>query len=285
MKPQLACIPCIMKQAYNTAIRATDDQAVIRKILDRTAEYVRKIELEKTPADLSNFAYRITSEITGIPDPYKEDKKRFNDVCLDKTPELRKTIDEADDPVRLAVRLAILGNVIDLGIGFTFDIEKELKRVHTLEMAIDDYSLLRKSLQSGKKKILYLCDNAGEIVFDMLLVERLLHDNDITCVVKSGPIINDATMHDADYIGLTDRVNVIETGSDGIGVKWDEVSDEFVRHYEEADIIVSKGQGNFETMSDKDKEIYFLLKAKCDSVAEILGVKFGDIVFKKGPVM
>ena len=284
MKARLECIPCILKQAYNTAKRATDDPVLIRKILDLTSEYLKTVELDAAPADISNFAYSITKKVTGIKDPYKKDKKLFNNLCLEKAPGLRRTIENSDNPLKTAVRLAILGNVIDMGIGFTFDLEKELKKVLHKRFAIDDFDELTAQLNTGRKRILYIGDNAGEIVFDSLLVERLVRNSELIFVVKKGPVINDAILEDAKYIGLTDMVKVIDTGSDGIGVKWSSVSEEFVRYYEEADIVLSKGQGNFETLSEKEKNIFFLLKIKCESVARELGVSFGDIVFKKGPV-
>ena len=284
MKAGLECIPCILKQAYNTAKRATDDPVFIRKILDLTSEYLKTVELDAAPADISNFAYSITKEITGIKDPYKEDKKLFNDLCLEKATGLRRIIENSENPLKTAVRLAILGNVIDMGIGFTFDLEKELEKVLHKRFAIDDFEEFTAQLKTGRKRILYIGDNAGEIVFDSLLVKRLVRNNELIFVVKKGPVINDATLEDAKYIGLTDMVKVIDTGSDGIGVKWSSVSEEFVKYYEEADIVLSKGQGNFETLSEKEKNIFFLLKIKCDSVARELGVSFGDIVFKKGPV-
>jgi len=282
MKAELACIPCIMKQAYNTATRATDDVKKIRRILDLTADYLRNVELDTTPADASNFAYTITKEVTGLSDPYKEEKRRFNKLCLEKVPEIEKKIESSEDPLKASVKVAIMGNIIDIGIGYAFDIDSELKRVFDGRFAVDDYDDFKKQLEGGKKRILYLGDNAGEIVFDRLLVERLISDHEVTFVVKKGPVINDATMEDARFVGMTDRVTVIDTGSDGIGVKWLEVSNEFIASYEAADVIISKGQGNFETMSDREKVIYFLLRAKCDSVARELSVSFGDIVFKRG---
>jgi len=273
-----------MKQAYNTAVRATDDRRLIRIVLDRTAEYVMKLDLDTTPADASNFAYKVTMEVTGNRDPYREDKRRFNDVCLGKVPELRKRLEDSPDPLKAAVRLAVLGNVIDMGIGYSFDLERELERFLHITLATDDYDVFRKRLDEGRKKILYIGDNAGEIVFDRMLVELLSRDHDVTFVVKGGPIINDATMEDAEYVGMTGVVEVIDTGSDGIGVKWSEVSDAFAERFKASDIVVSKGQGNFETLSDREKEIYFLLRAKCESVARVLGVDYGDVVFRKGPV-
>ena len=284
MKAQLACIPCIMKQAYNTAVRATNDGQLIRRILNLTAEYVENLDLDTTPADASNFAYRITREITGNQDPYREDKKKFNEICLKQVQEIRKKIDNSDDPLKAAIRIAILGNIIDMGIGYTFDLKAELERVLHEPFAIDDCEEFTKQLAGGKKHILYLGDNAGEIVFDRLFIEKLSDTHEVTFVVKKGPVINDATMEDADFVGMTEIIKVIDTGSDGIGVKWSEASEEFLRSYETADIVISKGQGNFETMNNKEKGIYFLLRAKCECVARELGVSEGDIIFKRGSV-
>ena len=285
MKVECACIPCIMKQAYNTAVRATKDTEKIRHILDLTADYVKTIKFNTTPADASNFAYRITREVTGNCDPYKEEKKKFNDICLSMANDLKNRIINTQDPIRAAVKVAILGNLIDLGIGLKFDLNKDLERVFKEKFAVDDYNNFKEQLDSGKKHILYLGDNAGEIVFDRLLVEQLKKDHNVTFVVKKGPVINDATVEDAEYTGMKNLVPIIDTGSDGIGIQWSTISEEFLENYNKADIIISKGQGNFETMSDKKREIYFLLRAKCDCVARKLGVSFGDIVFKKGPVI
>ncbi|MFC1551764.1 DUF89 domain-containing protein [Candidatus Latescibacterota bacterium] len=284
MKLELECMPCIMKQAYNTARRSTVDENIIREILDRTAEYVATLDMDQTPADASYFAYLKTRELTGNADPYKKEKRRYNDICLSIAPDIRKRIDNSDDPLYTAIKAAIFGNLIDLGIGFAFDIEKDMETIFSREPDINDYEELKAILRSGRKKILYLGDNAGEIVFDRLFIEKIKDDHDVTFVVKKGPIINDATMEDAVHTGITDIVRVIDTGSDGIGVKWSEVSDEFREMYDSADLIISKGQGNFETNSDKRPNIFFLLKAKCESVARKLNVDFGDIVIKKGPV-
>ncbi len=284
MNIELECIPCIMKQAFNTARRSTDNPALVRKILNLTADYVKEIDFNQTPADASYYAYKITSEVTGCEDPYRGEKKEFNDLCLAMVPKIKKRIDDSKEPVHTAIKSAILGNLIDLGIGYTFDIESEFESILENPLDIDDYKEFKTFLKSGRKKILYLGDNAGEIVFDRLLIEKLKDIHDVTFVVKRGPIINDATIVDAEYVGMSDIVKVIDTGSDGIGVKWRSVSDEFMDSYTSADVVISKGQGNFETNSDKRDNIFFLLRAKCESVARKLGVKSDGIVFKKGPV-
>jgi len=269
-----------MRQAYNTAIRVTNDTETLREIMNETADFVKTIDMDQSPADSSNFAYKTVSRITGAHDPYYHDKRRSNDLCLSFLPELREKIEKTKDPLYATIKASIFGNIIDLGIGQEVDIAREITRIFDEKLAIDDYAAFKLLNESGRKKILYLGDNAGEIVFDRLLIEKLVERHDITFTVKSGPVINDATMDDARHVGMTDIVRVIETGSDGIGVQWSTVSEEFMVNYRSSDVILSKGQGNFETMNGKKGTIFFLLKAKCDCVAEELGVRFGDIVFK-----
>jgi damage-control phosphatase, subfamily I len=281
MKTRTGCIPCIMKQAYNTAVRATSNDTLQHTILSHAADHVKTIDLEKTPADNSNYVYELTTRLTGRHDPYHEEKIRYNDLCMNMTRQMKKTIEYSIEPLHYAIKAAIFGNIIDLGIGMEFDLDRDAETIFSEPLAIDHYNEFRKNLESGRKKILYLGDNAGEIVFDMLLIDELRHDHDVTYTVKSGPIINDATMQDAKYVGMTDMVKVIETGTNGIGVKWGGVSEEFRTAFKEADIIISKGQGNFETINECKGDIFFLLRAKCEFVADELGVKLGDIVFKR----
>lgn len=278
MKANLSCIPCIMKQAYNTAVRATADQTVIREILSRTAEYVKTLDLSMTPADASNFAYEITRELSGNPDPYEAEKKQYNNLCLSMLPELRRRIGKESDRLTATARAAILGNLIDLGIGLEFDLERDLERIFSMPFGRDDTPILRAILDESGKRILYLGDNAGEIVFDRLFVEYLAERHDIVFTVKKGPVINDATMEDAIHAGIDRIAQVIDTGSNGIGVKWSAVSRRFLEAWDDADIVISKGQANFETTDGSPGTIFHLLRAKCPSVAEALGVKFGDIV-------
>jgi uncharacterized protein with ATP-grasp and redox domains len=270
-----------MKQAYNTASRATKEKNLVKKILDETADYVKKLDFSLTPADASNYVYEITRQITGNEDPFAADKKKYNTICLGMTPRIYEIINKAEDPLRTAAKIAIFGNLIDLGIGMQFDLEKDLEKILNVPFAADDYPELNEMLNRGRKKIVYLGDTTGEIVFDRLFIEQLSPKHDVVFVVKKAPIINDSTREDAIAVGMEKVVKIIDTGSDGIGVKWSSVSEEFLEHYRRADIIISKGQGNFETMHGKKGDIFFLLRAKCESVARELGVNLGDIVLKR----
>ncbi len=281
MKAEVDCIPCMFKQALNTARVVTDDPSVHREILAKVAECVADLEMDQTPAAMSQPAYKIVSEVTGVADPYEAAKLESNEVAMQLSEEFEEWVELTDDSLDAALHIAAAGNVIDLGAGHKFDIERDVRELMKQPFAISSIERFRDELKPGKK-VLYLGDNAGEIVFDCLLVKQLLQRGiDVTFTVKSGPIINDATMLDAKAVGMTELVPVIETGGADIGVNWGNVSNEFLNAFINADIIISKGHGNFETCNERPENIYFLLKAKCELVANMLGIKLGDIVFKQ----
>lgn len=271
---------CAFKQALNSARIVSQDAALHRKLMERVARCEACFNLDQTPAALSQPVYTFLAELSGVPDPYSRQKAETNRAALDLLPELRERMRSSPDPLDVALHAAVAGNIIDLGIGHAFDLERDLRQILDTPFAIDAADRFRRELRPGRR-ILYLGDNAGEIVFDRLFVEYLLgQEMSVTYTVKSGPVINDATMEDARVAGLTDLVRVIETGSDDIGINWNRVSGEFMKAFEAADMVIAKGHGNYETCEDRPGNFYFLLKAKCDVVARQLGVRLGDIVFK-----
>lgn len=280
MKARPDCIVCMFRQALNTARLVSDDPGVHLAILQGVAARVSGLSLDRTPANLSQPCYEVVSAVTGVADPYEEQKRESNRMVLELLPEIRAAVAGSADPLDAAIHAAAAGNIIDLGIGHEFDIRKDALAMLKQGFAVNAVEEFRAELRPGRK-LLYLGDNAGEIVFDTLLVEMLTgYGVDLTYTVKSGPIINDATMQDARDVGMTGLARVIETGSADIGVGWRNVSDEFRTAFETADIILAKGHGNFETCNDRSENIYFLLKAKCTMVAQELCVTLGDIVFK-----
>ena len=279
---QLGCVPCLFKQALNTVRIVTHDKETQLDVLKRLAKLLQEIDLERTPAALSNLAYQAVREITGVEDPYKEEKVRLNNFALNFYDLIKQKIEASDEPLLTAAIAAIAGNVIDLGIGtgHTMDFEKELETIFRRELAINHFDRFAKDLESAKRICCFL-DNCGEIVFDKIFMEELLAFKalEITAVVKSGPIINDATTEDARQTGLADVVKVIGTGSNRIGCDPEYFSEETRAAFKNADIVISKGQGNLESLTAYDENIYFLLKAKCEIVAEFLGVNLGDWIF------
>ncbi len=282
MQATAECIPCLFRQALNTVRVATADANMHLRVLRCVAEYAARVSLEQSPAAMSCPVYHIVSRETGVSDPYRAIRKRTNDEALILLPTLREVIGRSDDPLDAAAHAAVAGNIIDLGIGHNFDISRDVADLMKRSFAINAIEDLRSELCPGSR-VLYLGDNAGEIVFDMLLVEELQCVGvDVTYTVKSGPIINDAVIEDARSVGMTNLTSVIETGGADIGVNWGNISDEFRAAVKAADCIIAKGHGNFETCEDRPENFYFLLKAKCPMVARVLGCAEGDIVLAHG---
>lgn len=246
---------------------------------------VSGMDLRQTPPAMSRQIHYIIRKLTGTQDPYLQIKNRFNKMALEMYPELKQRIANSDDPFETAVRLAIAGNIIDLGVktGLT-ESEVEKTIAQSLTAPLDTKALKEfRNAANQAKDILYLGDNAGEVVFDRLLIEQLPAEN-ITFVVKGGPIINDATIEDAQIAGLTDIVNVIDNGSDAPGTILESCSQDFRRRFDKADLIIAKGQGNYETLSNVSKNIFFVLKAKCPVIARHLGCEIGTMILTKNKV-
>jgi damage-control phosphatase, subfamily I len=281
MKADLECLNCMLKQALNSVNIATDDNLLKRKVLDRVSAMIPQTDLNQTPAEISKPVYRIVAEVTGNADPYKKIKEETNREALNLLPELEEVLNRSPKRLETALHLAVAGNIVDIGIGHAFELRKDVLALLDIPFAVDDSALFEKEL-IAERNLLYLGDNSGEIVFDRLLIETLLpYHLRITYCVKSAPIINDALMEDARTTGITDLVPVIETGADDIGINLGRCSPAFKKALAEADVVVAKGHGNFETCNDLPGNFYFLLKAKCAVVARELGVPLGAIVFKK----
>lgn len=226
-----------------------------------------------------NIAFR---DIVGIHDPFLSEKKMSNEQAYKIYQRWKPIVFETHDSFKASLRFAIAGNIMDYGASDSFDIDSVIINVLHSDFAIDDSCLLKEKIETAKK-ILYLGDNAGEIVFDKLFIETNLSDK-VTYVVKSGPVLNDVTMRDADEINLHETANVITNGYDAPSTVLEKCSTEFIKEYNSADIIISKGQGNLEgLLRENDPRIFFLLMVKCDVIADLLNVKKGSfLVFNGG---
>jgi len=175
------------------------------------------------------------------------------------------------------LRLSIAGNIIDFGANDNFNLLGTLDRVLSNDFAIDHSGSLREKIEKAKT-ILYLGDNAGEIVFDKYFIQIIDHPG-LTYVVRGSPIINDATMKDAEFTGMNDVANVITNGYDAPSTVLNKSSEQFRKYFKDADLIISKGQGNLEGLLPlNDSRIFFLLMVKCDVIAESLNVKKDSFV-------
>ena len=278
------CYACLMRQALNTARSATDDLARQADALRETAAYLVQADASQCPARFSQPMYDIVSRVTGVADPFAALKRRTNALALELLPEVRAQVVRSRDPLAKALHAAAAGNVIDAGITRGFDVRKDMRAMLQEPFAINDLPLFQSLLKRGTR-LLYLADNAGEIVFDALAVDRLRRFGaTVTVAVKSGPIINDATLEDAQAAGLPELCTVLETGSADIGVDWNRAAPALRAAYDAAEIVLAKGHGHFETMCDAPRPgLFFLLKAKCPVVAQALHVRVGDLVFVHAP--
>lgn len=279
MKTYLECLPCLMRQAMEAAYHATDDPAIREAILRTTARSIAGADLGKsTPVHIGEV-HRTVRRLTGDPDPYRAAKDHFNRTILKLYPHFKDLIRQSPNPVETALRLASGGNGIDMIVDAALekaDIGDAVQAFLSIPLppaVIDDFT---SSVRSAKR-ILYLADNAGEIVLDRLLMEELPMEK-ITFAVKGGPVINDVVIADARSCGITDIVDVIDNGADLPGTVLEECSDSFRDRFLDADLVISKGQGNYESLSEVNHNLFFIFKAKCDVITLHLGYEMGSPV-------
>lgn len=279
MRTYFDCIPCFVRQVLDSVRMTTDDEQIQEKVLREALYLGSKMDLSQSPPAMAQKIHRFIREITGVKDPYLEVKNRFNKLALQMYPELKQQVETSADPLETAVRLAIAGNIIDFGVNSVVEqsqVEKTIAESLTEPLDMEAMEEFRDAT-SQAEDILYLGDNTGEIVFDRLLIEQLPYEK-ITFAVKGGPILNDATIEDAQIVGLTDIVNVIDNGSDAPGTILESCSEAFRRRFDKSDLIIAKGQGNYETLSNIDKNIFFMLQPKCVVLARHLGCEIGSLV-------
>ncbi|HOW96464.1 MAG TPA: ARMT1-like domain-containing protein [Kiritimatiellia bacterium] len=281
MKTTLDCLPCFARQAAEVVTMSVDDPARREALLRRLLREIAGTDWQGSPPEMAQRLHRIIRRETGIPDPYRRVKDEMNRAALDLLPRLRDHLARQPDPREAAVRLAIGGNLLDAGAKTQIGAEDLPRHLETiwprpLRGRVDD--LFRAAEQA--RCILYLADNAGEIVFDRVLIEVLPAER-ITVFVRGAPVINDATMDDAVTAGLPEVAPVLDNGSDAPGTVLADCSPAFREWFDRADLVIAKGQGNYETLSDVPKRIFFLFTVKCPVVAAHIGEPVGSLVVKE----
>jgi uncharacterized protein with ATP-grasp and redox domains len=277
MKIYLDCYPCFFQQALNVTRLIGADEATAHKILLEVSTLLPKIPAGATPPEIGRDVYGIVSRLTGVQDPYRKIKEKCTERALALYPELKDRLRSADERLKKAIRIAIAGNVIDFGSNMPFDMEKDLESILRQRFAIDHYEVFKAALARAQD-VLYIADNAGETVFDRVLIEEM--GKPVTYVVRERPIINDAVLEDALAAGIDKVADIMSSGTDAPGNILRFCSDEFFKVYEASDFIISKGQGNYEGLSEESRPIFFLLKAKCNVIARHIGVEQGSIILK-----
>jgi uncharacterized protein with ATP-grasp and redox domains len=282
MRIYLDCIPCFVRQALDAARLATDDEQIHERVVRGVLRLAADLDMGQSPPSIGQQIHRLIRNLVGQDDPYRKIKSRFNNLALKLYPELRKQIVSSNNRLETAIRLAIAGNIIDFGVNGSVN-ESDLNRAISDSLTADFDSMQLQSFQDAieqAEEILYLADNAGEIVFDRLLIEQLPYEK-VTVVVKGKPVINDATRKDAMAAGLPRIVEVIDNGSDGPGTILESCSQSFRYRFDKANLVIAKGQGNYETLSDIDKNIFFILKAKCPVIARDLSCEAGEMILRR----
>lgn len=288
MNALIDCIHCYLKQAVSCMEMANVPDERKKEVLYELMDFIKTLNPHASPAYNSSLVLLKTYEIIQNNDPYYFAKKQSNALALELYEDVKKRIFESKDPLYESLKAAVAGNVIDLGIKREFDVESELSHAFDFGFSIDDYPLLKKKLHSSKN-IVIAGDNAGEIVFDKVLVEVLNQmGKNVYYIVKTKPILNDATLEDAKEVGMDKIATIVETGVGLLGVPKEFVSSQLKQLILNADIIISKGQANFESLDEFEEiqdNIFYLLKIKCEYLAKKLNFKHGDLVLINGEIL
>lgn len=285
MRTYLDCIPCFFRLILEEGRLLTDDERVHRELMDEAAGLLPGFSLDMTPPRMVRKFQGVVRRRFPGSDPYRKIKEKSNQRAMEIYPQLKEKVAAAKDPLLAALELAVAGNVIDYAAKNNLDIEKEIRailegRFSDEKKNIFEYDIFRKRLAEAGT-ILYLADNAGEIVFDRVLIEELSRTHAVTVAVRDRPVLNDALMEDAVFCGLDKAARVVSSGVDSPGTILEYCSDDFLAIFNEADMVISKGQGNYEALGEALREIFFLFKVKCPVIARHSGARLGDIVLKK----
>ena len=271
MEAFLDCIACTVTQGLRTARYSSDDPEVQERVMRGILAEFAGADLALTPVELGHIALKVAARETGVADPYRDVRIRSNADALRLYPRLKDIVRASDGPLQTATRIAIAGNIIDFGaVGEDFDVEATVERVLKRPFARDDFGRFAEAV-NGAESVLYLADNAGEIVFDRVLMEEM-PGRRLTVAVKAEPFINDAMLADAQQVGLGEVAAIIEApiypGS----------NEALARAWREADLIISKGQANYEAYNEAEGPLFFLVLAKCDFVGLSVGVAKGEMM-------
>jgi damage-control phosphatase, subfamily I len=281
MRLDAECYPCMMAQAYRASSLSGLEDEALRQAMRSTASILAEVDTSCSPPEAAALFYDLIKELSGIEDPFLQLKKESNLKALEFLPGLQAEVREQTEPLAYALRAAVAGNIIDFGaLAQPGDLGDNLARVLRNRPLIDHGEHLRRDLEKASR-VLIICDNAGEIAMDRFLCEVMLREFPhiaLTAAVRGGPAINDALLEDAREVGLDGICTVITTGLAMAGVDRERSSPEFRAAYEDADVILAKGQGNFETLEGSKENVYFLFQVKCECVSNHLGAEKGQAV-------
>lgn len=288
------CIPCSLRRVLHAAARTTGDDWLHRKILGEAMQDLSKADDKSTPAEVIHGLMRRSGKTLGASDPYLEEKRLWVSDTRSNREWIESVVKEAEDPFLAALHLCIAANILDCElrqdiVSSSFSLKGLVEGFRSVPFAQENVDEFRQAVDRAGR-ILFIHDSAGEMFFDRLLIERFgKPPGSVVSVVRESPILADATREDAEAVGLEEIAQVVTPGVDCLGIPLNLCSEEFREHYRSADLILAKGQANCETLEGKDaridgaeREIFFLLRAKCRVMARHLGVSVGDCVLEVG---
>jgi len=284
MRLQDKCLPCVVNQVIKVAnITGINTK---EELLREVFTYLSKMNLDETTPEIIGEIFEMIKRHTNNPDPYKETRNYYNTLFMELLPEFESKIEQAENSFMSAIRYAIVGNIIDFNpIHNTLleDIYDCFEKMEQLELAIDDSHALMKDI-SNAGTLLYLGDNCGEICMDKILLKKIKELNPnvkLLFGVRGKPVVNDSISEDAYYVGIDEYAEVIDNGDGSLGTVLNRTSPAFKEVYKKADVVIAKGQANYECLSEENKNIYFLLMTKCEVIAKDIGVEEKKMICMK----
>ena len=283
MKIDNACVECIINQSRRVTEAIRADDALSKRMVDRVEKLGETFDFTQSPPEVASDVYEQMAALAGMDDLYGELKAHATEKAKTFVPQLHDELEQADDKLMTAVKIAVAGNVIDLAAEVTFDLNEEMEKIFETNFAHDDVDRLEGSLQQAST-LLYIGDNVGEHIFDYLCIEtlqQLYPKLEISYMVRGNPIINDVTMVEAKEAGFDRLCHLVDSGVNTPGFAYKRANPASRKLFDDADLVITKGMGNYECLSPAPrKNLCYLLKVKCNVVAASLGQNVGDIVCK-----
>ena len=278
-----ACVACIINQSAKVADAINADEKLSNSLTSAVEKLSKDFSYKDNPPEIASYVYEKMAEIANKKDLYDEIKELSTQKALSFVSILKTKLSTCQDKLLTATKIAVAGNVIDLAAAVEFDLEEELEKIFHTDFAHNDFDKLENLLPHAKRVVI-LGDNVGEHIFDYMFVEvlkELYPHAEYSYFVRGNPIINDVTMKEALACGFDKLCNLIDSGVNTPGFVYSRATPHAKKLFDEADLVISKGMGNYECLSPSHRDkICFLLKVKCGVVANSLGGEVGDIVCK-----
>ncbi|MDF1880632.1 DUF89 family protein [Sulfurimonas sp. MAG313] len=279
-----ACVECIINQSKRVASAIDADEKLAAEITKAVEDMASSFSFKQSPPEVAAAVYEKMAKIAGKKDLYDEVKKLSTLKAQEFVPYLEKEIEDSTNPLLTATKVAVAGNVIDLAAEYSFDLNEELEKIFHTSFAVNDFPLLEKRLALSSS-LLYIADNAGEHIFDLIYIKTILSlypNLKLSYMTRGNAIINDVTYEEAQDAGFSEVCELVNSGVNTPGFVYNRANKASQKLFDEADLILTKGMGNYECLSDAKRDnLFFLLKIKCNVVANSIGKEVGDIICKQ----